>query len=125
MSNLKASKTERVETALETPLHGQPRMARARTVTSDGRGALDRFQAASARGRANRRRLSKYGLVRTGEARAGDGDCCASLPVGSGGCRQPEVRQRALAAGFDVHLNKPVDFDESNRILSFEGPEEG
>jgi len=38
------------------------------------------------------------------------------------GYGQPEDRQRALAAGFDVHLTKPVDIDELSRILNWKGP---
>ncbi len=43
------------------------------------------------------------------------------LLVAVTGYGQPEDRQRALSAGFDVHLTKPVDFDELTRILSFKG----
>ncbi|HLI78439.1 MAG TPA: ATP-binding protein, partial [Candidatus Binataceae bacterium] len=43
------------------------------------------------------------------------------LLVALTGYGQPEDRQRALAAGFDVHLTKPVDIDELNRILSWKG----
>ncbi len=44
------------------------------------------------------------------------------LMVALTGYGQPEDRQRALAAGFDLHLTKPVDLDELNRILSSEAP---
>jgi len=44
------------------------------------------------------------------------------LMVALTGYGQPEDRQRALAAGFDLHLTKPVDLDELNRILSWKGP---
>jgi len=30
---------------------------------------------------------------------------------------QPHDRERALAAGFDVHLSKPADFDKLGRLL--------
>jgi signal transduction histidine kinase/CheY-like chemotaxis protein/PAS domain-containing protein len=44
------------------------------------------------------------------------------LLVAVTGYGQPEDRLRALAAGFDVHLTKPVDLDELNRILTWKGP---
>jgi signal transduction histidine kinase/CheY-like chemotaxis protein len=47
------------------------------------------------------------------------------LLVALTGYGQPEDRRRALSAGFDVHLTKPVDIDELNRILSWQGPREG
>jgi CheY-like chemotaxis protein len=34
------------------------------------------------------------------------------------GYGQPEDRERALAAGFDVHLVKPVDPDQLQRLLA-------
>jgi len=34
------------------------------------------------------------------------------------GYGQPEDRERALAAGFDVHLVKPVDLDQLQRLLT-------
>jgi len=43
------------------------------------------------------------------------------LLVALTGYGQPEDRQRALAAGFDLHLTKPVDVDELNRILNWKG----
>jgi len=47
------------------------------------------------------------------------------LLVALTGYGQPEDRQRALAAGFDVHLTKPVDLEELTRILNWRGPLEG
>lgn len=44
------------------------------------------------------------------------------LLVALTGYGQPEDRRRALAAGFDLHLTKPVDVDELNRILNWKGP---
>jgi CheY-like chemotaxis protein len=38
------------------------------------------------------------------------------------GYGQPEDRQRALDAGFDAHLVKPVDVDELARVLAEEPP---
>ena len=38
------------------------------------------------------------------------------------GHSQPEDRQRALEAGFDAHLAKPVDLDELQRILAEQAP---
>jgi signal transduction histidine kinase/ActR/RegA family two-component response regulator len=43
------------------------------------------------------------------------------LLVALTGYGQPEDRMRALAAGFDVHLTKPVDVDELTRILDWKG----
>jgi len=43
------------------------------------------------------------------------------LLVALTGYGQPEDRMRALSAGFDVHLTKPVDLDELTRILSWKG----
>jgi CheY-like chemotaxis protein len=34
------------------------------------------------------------------------------------GYGQEEDRRRAREAGFDVHLTKPVDFDELQRLLT-------
>jgi len=34
------------------------------------------------------------------------------------GYGQDEDRQRALAAGFDYHLVKPVDFDKVERLVA-------
>ena len=38
------------------------------------------------------------------------------------GYGQPEDRLRALAAGFDVHLVKPVDLDAMTRALASAAP---
>jgi len=43
------------------------------------------------------------------------------LLVALTGYGQPEDRMRALSAGFDVHLTKPVDLDELTRILNWKG----
>jgi CheY-like chemotaxis protein len=46
------------------------------------------------------------------------------LLVALTGYGQPEDRERALEAGFDVHMTKPVDLDELNRILGCRSPQE-
>lgn len=38
--------------------------------------------------------------------------------ISTSGCGQEEDKQRALAAGFDAHLVKPIDFLELQRLLS-------
>ena len=38
--------------------------------------------------------------------------------ISTSGYGQEEDKQRALAAGFDAHLVKPVDFRELQRMLS-------
>jgi CheY-like chemotaxis protein len=44
--------------------------------------------------------------------------CCGeSVMIAVTGYGQPEDRQRAIDAGFDHHLVKPVDFEELKRIL--------
>jgi CheY-like chemotaxis protein len=44
--------------------------------------------------------------------------CCAqSVMIAVTGYGQPEDRQRAIAAGFDHHLVKPVDVDELKGLL--------
>ena len=43
------------------------------------------------------------------------------LLVAVTGYGQPEDRKRALAAGFDVHLTKPVNIDELAQLLNFSG----
>jgi len=40
------------------------------------------------------------------------------------GYGQPEDRRRALAAGFDIHLTKPVDLEELIRIIDGKGPQQ-
>ncbi|HVN29277.1 MAG TPA: ATP-binding protein [Candidatus Binataceae bacterium] len=55
-----------------------------------------------------------------GRLRAMDLDA-RPLLVALTGYGQPEDRMRALSAGFDVHLTKPVDLDELTRILSWKG----
>jgi PAS domain S-box-containing protein len=46
-------------------------------------------------------------------------ECDQVLLVALTGYGRPEDRQRALEAGFDAHLVKPVDFDELNDFLAF------
>jgi signal transduction histidine kinase/CheY-like chemotaxis protein len=44
--------------------------------------------------------------------------CCGeTIMIAVTGYGQPEDRQRAIDAGFDYHLIKPVDFEELKRIL--------
>jgi CheY-like chemotaxis protein len=38
--------------------------------------------------------------------------------ISTSGYGQEEDKQRALAAGFDAHLVKPIDFRELQRMLS-------
>jgi PAS domain S-box-containing protein len=49
------------------------------------------------------------------------GDVPAARLVALTGYGQPEDRERALAAGFDVHLVKPVDPEQLERLLSARG----
>jgi CheY-like chemotaxis protein len=44
------------------------------------------------------------------------------LLVALTGYGQPEDRKRALSAGFDIHLTKPVDLEQLIRILNAKGP---
>ncbi|HSS37536.1 MAG TPA: response regulator, partial [Polyangia bacterium] len=57
--------------------------------------------------------LDGYELARTVRAEHGRGATLIALT----GYGQPADRQRAAAAGFDVHLVKPVDVDELIRVL--------
>jgi hypothetical protein len=42
----------------------------------------------------------------------------AALPRGAHGYGAPEDRERALAAGFDAHVVKPVDPDRLAAVLA-------
>jgi CheY-like chemotaxis protein len=46
-------------------------------------------------------------------------ECDQVLLVALTGCGRPQDRKRALEAGFDAHLVKPVDFDELVDFLAF------
>ena len=63
--------------------------------------------------------LNGYDVARTLRAR------CQGPPVllvALTGYGQPEDRQRALAAGFDEHLIKPVNLDRLTQIMSRRRP---
>lgn len=47
----------------------------------------------------------------------GEAGCAEAIIIAVTGYGQPEDRQRALDAGFDYHLVKPVEFDELKRLL--------
>ena len=59
-------------------------------------------------------RLDGYEVARRIRA-AGGSDIFLVALTGYG---QPEDRTRAAAAGFDVHITKPINFDELHEILS-------
>jgi signal transduction histidine kinase/CheY-like chemotaxis protein len=59
-------------------------------------------------------RLDGYEVARRIRA-AGGSDIFLVALTGYG---QPEDRTRAVAAGFDVHITKPISFDELHEILS-------
>lgn len=59
--------------------------------------------------------LDGYEVAR---ALRGDPGCAGMFLVALSGYALPEDRQRALDAGFDRHLAKPVDPDELVRLLA-------
>ncbi len=61
-------------------------------------------------------RMSGYEVARRLRSSAGAGK--APFLVALTGYGSPEDREAALAAGFDQHLVKPVDFDALNALLS-------
>jgi CheY-like chemotaxis protein len=46
-----------------------------------------------------------------------EASCAAAIIIAVTGYGQPEDRQRAIEAGFDHHLVKPVDFNELKVLL--------
>ena len=46
-----------------------------------------------------------------------EASCAGAIIIAVTGYGQPEDRQRAIEAGFDHHLVKPVDFNELNVLL--------
>jgi signal transduction histidine kinase/CheY-like chemotaxis protein len=90
-------------------------------VASDGRGAIERvlsWQPEVALIDIGLPDLDGYEVVTRLRAMNLD---ARPLLVALTGYGQPEDRMRALSAGFDVHLTKPVDLDELTRILSWKG----
>ena len=52
--------------------------------------------------------------------------CCAdSVIIAVTGYGQPEDRQKAMEAGFDHHLVKPVDLDQLKCLLGKPTPRSG
>jgi signal transduction histidine kinase/CheY-like chemotaxis protein len=58
--------------------------------------------------------IDGYGLAREVRSKLGDDVYLVALT----GYGQPQDRSRALDAGFDVHLTKPVDIDALERLLA-------
>ena len=46
-----------------------------------------------------------------------EASCAGAIIIAVTGYGQPEDRQRAIEAGFDHHLVKPVDFNELKVLL--------
>lgn len=58
--------------------------------------------------------IDGYGLAREVRRKLGDDVYLIALT----GYGQPQDRSRAIDAGFDVHLTKPVDIDALERLLA-------
>lgn len=62
--------------------------------------------------------IDGYGLAREVRSKLGDDVYLVALT----GYGQPQDRSRAIDAGFDVHLTKPVDIDALERLLASRTP---
>jgi CheY-like chemotaxis protein len=62
--------------------------------------------------------IDGYGLAREVRSKLGSDVYLVALT----GYGQPQDRSRALDAGFDVHLTKPVDIDALERLLANRAP---
>jgi len=58
--------------------------------------------------------ITGYGVARRLRAELGGGVCLIAVT----GYGQPDDRQRAIEAGFDLHLTKPIDVREVERLLA-------
>ena len=66
-------------------------------------------------------RLDGYEVARRARAALGSDVLLVALT----GYGQPEDAARARAAGFDLHLRKPIDVDEIDRLLAAERGDAG
>jgi DNA-binding response OmpR family regulator len=62
--------------------------------------------------------IDGYGLAREVRSKLGDDVYLVALT----GYGQPQDRSRAIDAGFDVHMTKPVDIDALERLLASRPP---